>query len=270
MEKIIKLTQSPFKPPMEIVGNLVINLHAPYFDKEVTIQINPNYQEYIEDQKGDGIEVKQFSVTTNTIDTMQLNFDFGENNSKTFNYDDETYTLRLINIGTEKIEGQDFRFFEFEVIWVNSSEKTGGSVEFELCPYENEINPVQYVFDIGDSKNLNSKRVSVIIDEKFNLIFRLIDLDGKTFKLLQATNEFWKPNSWTKVIYSWNNESIKLKLEIEKDGNESFERTESMKGIRTFHFWEKPPMIIGANLEHKQNAKMEMKNLKVYSGPLPI
>lgn len=267
MEKILRLTQSPFTPPIQTVGNLIINLHVPYSDKEVTIQINPNYQQYIEDQKADGIEIKQFSVTTSTIDTMQFKFDFEENNSKTFNYDDETYTLRLIQIGNEKIEGQDFRFFEFEVKWVNSAEKTGGSLEFELCPYENENNPVQYVFDIGDSNNLNSKRVSVIIDEKFNLIFRLIDLDGKIFELLQPTNECWKPNIWTKVIYSWDNELIRLKLIRVKD-EEIYERTESIKELRTFHFWEKPPIIIGANLEQKQNAKMGMRELKVYSLPI--
>ena len=267
MKKIFKLIQSPFKPPMEVIGNLVINLHVPYSDKEVTIQINPNYQEYVENQKGEGIEIKQFSVTTTTIDTMQFSFDFGENKSKTFNYDDETYTLTLHNIGTEKIDGQDFRFFEFEAEWDNTSERTGGAIDFQIVPKINQNNPTQFILDIGDVNNLNSKRLSILIDKDFDLIFRLVDLDGKVVELRNKRGNLWKAEDGFRVIFSWNNKLIKHKL-VNVNTGKSQDIEKELKEIKTFHMWEKPPMIIGANLNKKQNAKMDFNELKIFSKPI--
>ena len=265
MNKKIRIIQSALNPPIETVGNLILNLHVPYSDKEVTIQINPNLEEYIENQQEKGFEIIQMSVTTSTIDTKTLMFDFGTNNTHTFNYDDETYTISLLDIGIVEIEGQVSQYFEFLVQWNNSSEQTGGAIEFEIRPENNENNPVQFILDIGDPKILQSKRVSVLIDENFNLIFRMLDLDGKEFKLIQELCDYWKPDNWHRVVFSWDNNQVKLRLSVESDYNDCLNKEVDLSGFRTFHMWENLPCTIGANLEGKQNAKMLLSKLQVYS-----
>ena len=267
MEKIIQITQSPSDSSMQAIGNLVINLHVPYSDKEVTVQINPNFQEYIENQKIEGIEINQLSITTSTIDTRTLLFDFNDNNEHFFNYDDETYNIKLLDIGKKVINGQSCEYFEFLVQWNNSSDETGGAIDFTIYPEQNEINPLQYILDIGDINNLSSKRISVLIDENFNLIFRIIDLDGKEYKLSQELCDYWKTDCWHHIVFSWSNKQVKLKISIETDEAGNLERVEDLNGIRTFHLWDNLPMIIGANLEQKQNAKMRLSEIKVFNIP---
>ena len=48
MSKLIKIIQSPFNPALEVVEDIVIQLHVPYSNKSVTVQVNPNIQDYQE------------------------------------------------------------------------------------------------------------------------------------------------------------------------------------------------------------------------------
>ena len=37
MSKLIKIIQSPFNSPLEVIDDIVIKLHVPYSEKNVTI-----------------------------------------------------------------------------------------------------------------------------------------------------------------------------------------------------------------------------------------
>ena len=117
MEKQIKIINSPYTSPLEVAGNIIIKLHVPYSDSEVTVKINPSIQEYIENQNQPGIEVSQLMIESNTDETETLKFDFQDNNIKTVTIDDENYEIRLMNIGKENLKGQDFQYFEFFIKW---------------------------------------------------------------------------------------------------------------------------------------------------------
>jgi len=115
MEKLIKIISSPFNPAIEVVGNIVIKLHVPYSEKDVTVQINSNVQDYIENNDQPGAQVRQVMVTSTTEDTRTLKLDFGANNIQTFAIAGEQYEIKLMNIGKENIDNQDFPYFEFYV-----------------------------------------------------------------------------------------------------------------------------------------------------------
>lgn len=99
MIKAIKIVQSPFNPSLEVVEDIVINLHVPYSDTNVSIQVNPNIQEYQENANTKDAQVRQVMVTTPTDETIA----------------GSDYEIELTNIGKENIQGQDFPFFEFNV-----------------------------------------------------------------------------------------------------------------------------------------------------------
>lgn len=117
MEKQIKLVLSPFNSNVEVIDEMVISIHVPYSDKDVNIQINPNIQEYKENDDRPGLNVRQVTVTTATEDTKTLHFDFLNDNIKNVQINNKEYEIKLLNIGKENIEGQDFSSFEFYIKW---------------------------------------------------------------------------------------------------------------------------------------------------------
>lgn len=117
MEKLIKIVSSPFNPAIEVVDKLVINLHVPYSEKEVTVQINPFVQNYDENQDQPGVQVRQVTLTTQTDETKTLKFDFAANNKQTIDMNEVKYEIKLMNIGKENLQGQDFPYFEFFIKW---------------------------------------------------------------------------------------------------------------------------------------------------------
>lgn len=115
MQKLVKIVESPFNPNIEIVDKMVMKVHAPYSENEVTIQFNPNIQEYREqDQKG---QVRQFMFTTPTDQTKTLSFNFKARNVHAVKIENTIYNVKLMNIGKEAIQGQSFLYFEFFVTW---------------------------------------------------------------------------------------------------------------------------------------------------------
>ncbi|MFZ2631744.1 MAG: hypothetical protein WAX48_09190 [Desulfosalsimonadaceae bacterium] len=114
MEKLVKLTLSPFSPSIEVIDKMVMKVHVPYSEQSVTIQFNPNIQDYKEQADQPGVQVRQFTFSTSTDQTQTLPFDF----TKTNNVHDVTiegtkYNVKLMNIGKEPIQGQNFLYFEF-------------------------------------------------------------------------------------------------------------------------------------------------------------
>ena len=111
MEKLVKLTLSPFNPNFEIVDNLVMRVNVPYSDQSVTMQFNPNVQDYKEQADQPGVQVRQVTVTTSTDQTQTLSFDFKENNIHDVTIENAKYTIKLMSIRKE----EGFFCFEFFV-----------------------------------------------------------------------------------------------------------------------------------------------------------
>lgn len=115
MSKIIKIVQSPYNPALEVVEDIVIQLHVPYSDKSVTIQVNPNIQDYQEKADTENVQVRQVIETIPTDQTKVLSFDFDNNKKHSINIEGCDYKIELMNIGKENIQDQDFPFYEFDV-----------------------------------------------------------------------------------------------------------------------------------------------------------
>ena len=113
MEKLIKLVNSPFNSNIEIAGNIVLSIHVPYSDRDVTIQVNPNVQDYAENNDQPGVQVRQIMVTTPTDQTKTLHFDFENDNIQKTTIDGREYEIKLMQIGKQNLQGQDFPYFEF-------------------------------------------------------------------------------------------------------------------------------------------------------------
>jgi len=74
MAKNVKLTLSPFTPSLEVVDKMVMKVHAPYSEQSVTIQFNPNIQDYKEKADQPGAQVRQVMFSTSTDQTQTLSF----------------------------------------------------------------------------------------------------------------------------------------------------------------------------------------------------
>ena len=115
MAKLVRVSNSPFTSNLEVIDKLVIKLRSPYSEKDVTIQLNPNIQDYQEKADQPGIKVRQVMQTTPTDQTQIIKFDFGDNKVKVVQAESEKYQIELMQIGKENVQGQDFPFFEFSV-----------------------------------------------------------------------------------------------------------------------------------------------------------
>ena len=115
MDNLVKLVWSPFIPPLEVVGDIVIKLHFPCSDASVTVQVNPNTQEYQEIADTKDVQVRQVMLTTTTEQKRELSFDFDANKTHNINIEGCNYEIELMNIGKENIEGQDWTSYEFNV-----------------------------------------------------------------------------------------------------------------------------------------------------------
>jgi hypothetical protein len=117
MQKLVKITLSPFSPNIEVVDKMVMKVQAPYSDESITMQFNPNIQDYKEQQDQKDIKVRQLVVTTSTGQTKTIPFDFKTNNVHDVTVENTKYNVKLMNIGKELIQGQNFLYFEFFVAW---------------------------------------------------------------------------------------------------------------------------------------------------------
>lgn len=116
MNKLIKLVGSPFNPDFEVIGDKVIKLHFPYSEKDVTVVINPNIEEYKAQDDQPGVDVRQVMITTSTDETTELLFGLNdESNEHKININNVPHKLKLLSIGKENLEGEDFPYFEFFV-----------------------------------------------------------------------------------------------------------------------------------------------------------
>lgn len=115
MSKLVKLVESPAAPPIEVVGDIVMQLHPPHPKEAVNILINPYVADYQESAPTTGISIRQVTFTKMTPDSKILHFDFGRDNVHTIRQGNKNYDIRLMQIRTEPFEGQNFLAYEFFV-----------------------------------------------------------------------------------------------------------------------------------------------------------
>lgn len=112
----VKITLSPFNPNVEVVGPMVFDIRDTYSDRDVTLVVNPNIQHYEEKANiPKEIQVRQVMVTQDTSETQTLSLNLDSNSDKIIDFQGVKYKIKLLNIGKENIEGQDFKNFEFLV-----------------------------------------------------------------------------------------------------------------------------------------------------------
>lgn len=109
MAKLIKLTASPFTPPVEFVEDIVITLHSPYSETSVTVLVNPQIVDWTDTKVGNIL------VLRGTPDSKTLRFDLAMNSTHRISYSTKVYEIKLMRIGKEKMDGQDFLSYEFFV-----------------------------------------------------------------------------------------------------------------------------------------------------------
>ncbi len=112
MEKTLKLILSPFNPPMDVACGLIFQIYVPYDKNGVTLLINPNLQDYAESADQENVDVRQITFNEHTKDTKQVYLDFRTNNSKIIDNDGRKVEIKLMKIGTEKIQDTEFLSFE--------------------------------------------------------------------------------------------------------------------------------------------------------------
>lgn len=112
----VKMILSPFNANVEVVGPMVFNVMPPYDEKSLILNINPNITDYEDKPKtSDGVQVRQAMATESTDETQNVSFNLEADNEKVINFRGINYKIKLLNIGKESLEGQDFPFFEFFV-----------------------------------------------------------------------------------------------------------------------------------------------------------
>ena len=115
MSKLLKLINSPFNPPMAETMGLIFQIHVPCSKEMVTLLVNPNTRDYQENMDQPQLQVRQYSFTEHTRDTKTITLNFAENNIVTINHEGTEIDIKLMNISSEKIQGQDFPAFEILV-----------------------------------------------------------------------------------------------------------------------------------------------------------
>jgi hypothetical protein len=106
----VKIIQSPFHPNLEVAGDLIIKLHVPCSENNVTVKINPNLVDYKEKVSDN---MQQFSVDIDTKETKTLTFDLQKNNVHKISVEDKNYEIKLMNIEKILEQGQEFLSFKF-------------------------------------------------------------------------------------------------------------------------------------------------------------
>src|SRR5258706_16291844 len=111
----IKVYRSPFRSPLEVVGDIVVKLHLPYSATSTAVQINPNIQDYREGGGQAPAQDRQFVVTTPTDETRTLMFDLKGEKRHRVVVAGTTYDIELLSIDDEMVQNVPAKGFEFEV-----------------------------------------------------------------------------------------------------------------------------------------------------------
>lgn len=116
LAQTVKIILSPFNPNIEVVGPMVFDVRSPYSDKSVTLVVNPNIIQYEDKPLSPyGVKIRQSMASQNTDQTRIIHLDIKSNTEEVIYFKENKYKVKLLNIGNENIQGQNFPFFEFYV-----------------------------------------------------------------------------------------------------------------------------------------------------------
>jgi hypothetical protein len=115
MSKLIKLSISPFSPSIESAYGLTIQPHVPCGSDFINLLINPNITDYIEKDGDENIQISNFTVSYHTEETKIIKLNFSDKNTQIIETENKPIEIKLMNIGTENIQGHNFQFFEILV-----------------------------------------------------------------------------------------------------------------------------------------------------------
>ena len=117
MQRTVRIVQAPNSPEMEVIGNMVMMIHVPYSEDDVTMLFNPYVREYEASADKPGVKVRQVMFVQHTKDTITAKFDFANHNEHLIGVSGTEYKVKLLAIGTERFEEQDFPAYDFLVSW---------------------------------------------------------------------------------------------------------------------------------------------------------
>jgi hypothetical protein len=110
----IKLISSPFHGP-EVVLGLAFSAIPPWSEKSVTLLVAPNIVDFKEQADVPGVKVRQIQVMQHTADTKTLSLDFQAHPEETVFIQGNKVKVRLLTVGKERHNNQDFPSFELLV-----------------------------------------------------------------------------------------------------------------------------------------------------------
>ena len=101
-------------PMLEVADDIVIQL-GHFTPDGVQIKLAPNIQDYRANADKSGVFIRQVTVTTGTDETRSLFFDLKTNATQVISFGGRNVEIKLMQIGREKFEAQDFLSYEFQV-----------------------------------------------------------------------------------------------------------------------------------------------------------
>jgi len=137
-----------------VAGDIVLTPTGAYGEDHIEIFANPNLTHYeAESEKSsDDTKVRQLAVTHGTDNSRRLAFHLGQQPQHTVRIRGKSYNIRLLSVGSKRIEGQAFLTFEFDITDADVEPEgimKEGSINF-FCRHEHKdwtTNENQYTFD---------------------------------------------------------------------------------------------------------------------------
>ncbi|WP_353778752.1 hypothetical protein [Winogradskyella sp. 3972H.M.0a.05] len=118
MNKLFSIVLSPFTPPMEEAFGYNFQLHAPYNDQLVTLLVDGNITDYIDEEKKQGATISQLVFNEHNEHSKVITLDFDKRNIVKL----DNAEIKLINIDKVSVEqSPNQKFFKFEFLVTRNS-----------------------------------------------------------------------------------------------------------------------------------------------------
>lgn len=119
MEKILTLKCGPGHPGIETFEEIVLKRHVPYGPTNITIQINFNLHDHQESPKdigsSPGVEVKQYTMTQKTSETLEFELNFSDKKSQSFLFSGRNYFMELLRIDNAEENNLPVTIYQFKI-----------------------------------------------------------------------------------------------------------------------------------------------------------
>jgi hypothetical protein len=133
MSSLVKICLCPFEPNVAVSEGLTISVLPPYSETDVTVNINPNIVNYIEENTIGNAQFAQTTEQHSTDETATIRLDIQNHPEEQFAYGGNFYNIKFMGTTKESHEGQDFPSFSFyiDVLELSDIQKEG-SIVFTL------------------------------------------------------------------------------------------------------------------------------------------